>query len=88
VTRATARGHLAVINQADRVTPLAPVTAGFAQHIIDVVDAAQRWADEADELASTMGWTPSESSDLGLATRRLLDAVYTLRACGDPGPPG
>lgn len=75
-----------MINQADRVTFLAPVTAGTPQLVADVVQAARQWAEEADTMATLMGWSPRESSDLGLATLRLLDAVRTLQA-HDAGPP-
>lgn len=83
------KAHLTVIGQADRVTALAPVITDIAPLVAAVVAAAQQWADEADALASLMGWSPSESNDLGKATLRLLDAVRMLEERGlTPGPAG
>lgn len=91
VTRAT-RGHLALVKQDERATPLVrPVwpaanIASLPQLVAAVVAAAEQWAYEAEAMASDMGWAPSEFSDLGVATLRLLDAVRTLQA-RDVAPP-
>lgn len=84
-----ARNHLTVVSQGDRVIALAP-TDSVPQLVAAVVTAAEQWAQEADTMASLMGWAPSNSSGLGVATLRLLDAVHTLqeRDVAPPDPAG
>lgn len=87
MTRAT-RAHLIAIGPADQVVALAPITTGTPRLTAAVVDAAMRWVNEADALASTMGWAPSSSNALGEATLTLLDAVHTLEASASAAPFG
>lgn len=82
------RDHLTLIESSDQVVALAPVTTSTPQLVAAVVTAATQWASEAEIAASLMGWGPSEGSDLGQATLRLLDAVHTLEAQSARPPAG